>query len=80
MSPQSSLVDGEMNLRPGMTVHETRVLEEDGADDREADPSLVRSRAGPSESQVPGRLSRSTYKVNNCGVRWRRFYISYRLN
>ncbi|CAN0445547.1 unnamed protein product [Ascophyllum nodosum] len=60
---QSSLVDGEMNLRPGVTVHETRVLEEDGADDREADPSLVRSRAGPSESQVPGRLSRSAYKA-----------------
>lgn len=51
-----------MNLRPGVIVQET-TFPEDERGQADVTTGVVRSRSGPAELQVPGRLSRSAYKV-----------------
>lgn len=58
-------MDGDIDVRPGVTVQELGFPSDvEGADhtsrEREA---LLRSRSGPAATQVPGRLSRSAYRV-----------------
>lgn len=61
---QASLVETVTDVRPGVTVQEFSVPE-DGSTKTVDEPEIVRMKAGPAELQVPGRLSRSAYKVPN---------------
>lgn len=45
------------DVRPGVTVQEF-------AEGLMEEPEILRMKAGPAELQVPGRLSRSAYKVS----------------
>ncbi len=51
------------DVRPGVTVQEMAFPEDKEAVEGSASPEIVRMKAGPAELQVPGRLSRSAYKV-----------------
>ncbi|CAN0051419.1 unnamed protein product, partial [Ectocarpus fasciculatus] len=59
---QASLVETVTNVRPGVTVQEMGVPEEEGVDGS-GEPEVVRMKAGPADLQIPGRLSRSAYKA-----------------
>lgn len=59
---QASLVETVTNVRPGVTVQEMGFPEQEGVDGS-AEPEVVRMKAGPADLQIPGRLSRSAYKV-----------------
>lgn len=66
-NPQESLVNGNMILRPGVTVLETRSPKDryDDPHERNVDSPVIKSRSGLAEVQVPGRLSRGEYKVES---------------
>lgn len=63
---QASLVETVANVRPGVTVQEMGFPEEGGVDGS-GEPDVIRVKAGPADLQIPGRLSRSAYKVNTVG-------------
>lgn len=60
---QASLVETVTDVRPGVTVQEMGFPEDQEAVEGSAKPEVLRVKAGPAELQVPGRLSRSAYKV-----------------
>lgn len=63
---QASLVETVVDVRPGVTVQELAVPEDvcgSNAGEGVGMPEIVRMKAGPAEVQIPGRLSRSAYKV-----------------
>ena len=63
---QASLVETVTDVRPGVTVQEMAFPEDRAAaaeGSATLSPEIVRMKAGPAELQVPGRLSRSAYKV-----------------
>lgn len=53
------------DVRPGVIVQEMALPEERGTAEgsTSTSPEIVRMKAGPAELQIPGRLSRSAYKV-----------------
>lgn len=64
---QASLVDAEFDIRPGVTVQESGLP--DGAtlgQESRATAEVLRSKSGPVAMPVPGRLSRTAYKVLHC--------------
>lgn len=65
---QASLVETAVDVRPGVILQEMGFPEGKGAEDGGA-AEVVRSKAGPAELPVPGRLSRSAYKVRKLGGR-----------
>lgn len=58
-------MEANIDLRPGVTVQEMGAPEDGGGGGGEGcgKQEVVRSRSGPPELQVPGRLTRSAYKV-----------------
>jgi len=65
MLEQASLVETVTDVRPGVTVQEMAFSEgkEEAEGSASQSPEIIRMKAGPAELQVPGRLSRSAYKV-----------------
>lgn len=74
---QASLVETVTDVRPGVTVQEMGfpgdgsggISGTDAQPEREQQQVVLRVKAGPAELQVPGRLSRSAYKVHTRYVR-----------
>eukprot|EP00752_Nemacystus_decipiens_P018616 g16691.t1 len=65
-SVQASLVETVTDVRPGVTVQEMGFPEEGKAAAEGSETGkleVVRTKAGPAELQIPGRLSRSAYKA-----------------
>eukprot|EP00903_Cladosiphon_okamuranus_P018730 g17240.t1 len=62
-SVQASLVETVTDVRPGVTVQELGFPGDGGEAEGSGQPEVVRTKAGPAELQIPGRLSRSAYKA-----------------
>lgn len=54
-----------MDVRPGVTLQEMGFKDHcPGSDHGPTSPEVLRSRSGPAAAQVPGRLTRSAYRVS----------------
>ncbi|CAM9640820.1 unnamed protein product, partial [Laminaria digitata] len=60
---QASLVEADIDIRPGVTVEESALPEGGGSRGPRSSPEVLRSKSGPAAMPVPGRLSRTAYKA-----------------